>query len=112
MERDYVIKSGDEYLVWWEAGTAPSESVFAYIRSFHRQGLEPAWNEVDGHKWCWSGQGSASRFTWREARDVVWNKLKTLKVPGSPLPPLTDRWRYKLSRLVPKGDTIRPADAR
>lgn len=112
MERDYIIKSGDDYVVWWEAGTEPCAEVRAYIGLREREGLKAPWNEVDGHRWAWSGmQKHATRLTWSAARDVVWNKLKSLKVLGSPLPPRTDRWRYKLVRLVPKGDTIRPTEA-
>lgn len=99
--RDYFIKSGDEYLVWVEAGSEPPP-------------LQCEWNEADGHRWTWVGsQRLASRFTWAEARDVVWNKLKTLRwhlALGTKIdPPRTDRWAHKLVRIVPKGDKIRPA---
>ena len=116
MERDYIIKCGDEYLVWVEAGAAPDAAAQKRERVYARLGKTAPWNEADEHRWAWVGSGFGhSRFTWQKARDIVWNKLKSLTHGpfGHPHPkPLTDRWRYKLVRIVPKGDTIRPADKR
>lgn len=115
---DYIIKAGNDVLVWIEAGTEMPEGAAKLVRLYEIQNKRRGrsdivhWSEVDGHRWCWSGmQWHATRFTWTEARDVVWNKLKTCT--HGPLGhrhpvPLADRWAHKLVRLVPRGDTIRP----
>ena len=110
MSKDYVIKSGDEHLVWWEAGTAVDHdpAVAHWVR---RLGDQCHWVEVEGQRWMWiGGNARASRFEWNQARDIVWNKLKAnthcfgVKRPE----PIADRWAYTLTRIVPKGDSIRP----
>ena len=114
MERDYIIKCGDDYLVWAEAGAAPDAAAQKRERRYARMGDKAPWHEADGHRWAWVGGGFGhSRFTWQEARDIVWNKLKSLRTShGTGADARPDRWRYKLVRIVPKGDTIRPADKR
>ncbi len=112
----YFVMSGDEHLCWWPKGTEPTGAVAKVIERYRRAGSEARWNEVDGNRWCWvGGQRLATTFTWAEARNVVWNLLKSLNRDGlgnRTSPPRPDRWAYKLSRLVPKGDTIRPAEKR
>lgn len=112
MERDYIIKCGDDYLVWVEAGDVLDAAAQKRERVYARLGKTAPWNETDEHRWAWVGTGFGhSRFTWQEARDIVWNKLKSLRTSnGADARP--DRWRYKLVRIVPKGDAIRPADKR
>lgn len=103
-QRDYIIKCGDQWLAWIERGCEPTEA---------QARIPPdRWRHIDGHRYCWvGGLRHTTRFTWNEARAVVWRKLKTCTRDGlgnlHP-EPLIDRWRYKLCRLVPKGDTIRP----
>ena len=114
--RDYIIKSGDEHLVWIETGTEPDTRAQQRVYAYEREGGTAHWSEVDGHRWAWVGyQSWATRFTWEEARDVVWNKLKcnAYGAFGAKLPaPIPDRWASKLVRLVPAGDTIQPASKR
>ena len=116
MERNYVIKCGDDYLIWIEAGAEMDAAAKKCERLAARRGGKASWREVDGNRWMWSGRGFGhSRFTWQEARDIVWNKLKSLTTDGlgnRTEPPRPDRWRYKLVRIVPRGDTIRPANKR
>jgi hypothetical protein len=114
--RDYIIKVGDEYVVWWEAGCLPDDRALARAQAWEKEGRVAPWHGVVGHRWAWTGmQKHATRFTWSEARDVVWNKLKTCTRDGmgnKHPEPIPDRWAYKIVRLVPAGDTIRPADKR
>lgn len=106
--RDYVIKCGDERLAWVEKGSYPSPAQCRIPAS--------GWRTIDGHRYCWVGSKRiATRFTWQEARAVVWRKLKTCTRDGMGNlheRPLADRWFYKLCRLVPRGDTIRPTNKR
>jgi hypothetical protein len=114
--KNYIIRAGDsDALVWVEAGTEPDERAQKLIAMCAKEGRSPRWLEADGHRWAWVGPSSwATRFTWEEARDIVWNKLKsnTHWFGTKRDAPIADRWCYKLVRLVPKGDTIRPKGAR
>jgi len=117
MDRDYFIKSGDEYLTWVEKGTEPAGGAAKLVERYKDPKYPLHWILVDGHKWSWVGmQSLASKFTWEEARNIIWNKLKTRSHVGWQFgrraKPRPDRWRYKLVRIVPRGDKIRPKNKR